>query len=81
MLTERSGPEFLAPRFVDWAPPNGDVERVLVCAHCNSLRAVAMALDRLTPQTIPAMKIATGAPLVHRLKANSTIEAKEILIA
>ena len=29
-------------------------ERVLVAAHGNSLRALVMVLDRLTPQTIPS---------------------------
>src|ERR671929_1441638 len=42
-------------------------ERVLVAAHGNSLRALVMVLDRLTPKTIPGMEIATGIPLVYRL--------------
>jgi 2,3-bisphosphoglycerate-dependent phosphoglycerate mutase len=54
-------------------------ERVLVAAHGNSLRALVMVLDGLTPKTIPAMEIATGVPLVYRLKADSTVESKEIL--
>ena len=54
-------------------------ERVLVSAHGNSLRALVMVLDRLTPQTIPAMELATGVPLVYRLNADSTVESKEIL--
>jgi len=56
-------------------------ERVLVAAHGNSLRALVMVLDRLTPKTIPGMEIATGVPLVYRLKADSTVESKEILSA
>ena len=44
-------------------------ERVLVAAHGNSLRALVMVLDRLTPETIPSMELATGVPLVYRLKA------------
>ena len=56
-------------------------ERVLVAAHGNSLRALVMVLDRLTPKTIPGMEIATGVPLVYRLKADSTVESKEILTA
>ena len=42
-------------------------ERVLVSAHGNSLRALVMVLDRLTPKTIPSMELATGVPLVYRL--------------
>ena len=49
-------------------------ERTIVAAHGNSLRALVMVLDRLTPQTIPSMELATGVPLVYRLKADSTVE-------
>ena len=56
-------------------------KRVLVAAHGNSLRALVMVLDRLTPATIPTMELATGVPLVYRLKANSTVASKEILTA
>ena len=56
-------------------------ERVLVAAHGNSLRALVMVLDRLTPETIPSMEIATGVPLVYRLNPDSTVSSKEILTA
>jgi len=58
-----------------------DGQRVIVAAHGNSLRALVMVLDRLTPQTIPAMELDTGVPLVYRLKANSTVESKAVLAA
>jgi 2,3-bisphosphoglycerate-dependent phosphoglycerate mutase len=54
-------------------------KRVIVAAHGNSLRALVMVLDNLTPQTIPSMELATGVPLVYRLKDDSTVESKEIL--
>ena len=54
-------------------------ERVLVAAHGNSLRALAMVLDRLTPETIPGLELATGVPLVYRLKADTTVESKDVL--
>ena len=56
-------------------------KRVLVAAHGNSLRALVMVLDRLTPETIPTMELATGVPLVYRLNADSTVASKEILTA
>ena len=56
-------------------------KRVLVSAHGNSLRALVMVLDRLTPQTIPTMELATGVPLVYRLNADSTVATKEVLAA
>lgn len=54
-------------------------QAVLVSAHGNSLRALVMVLDHLTPSTIPSVEIETGAALVYRLKADSTVESKEIL--
>jgi 2,3-bisphosphoglycerate-dependent phosphoglycerate mutase len=54
-------------------------KRVIVAAHGNSLRALVMVLDRLTPQTIPAMELETGVPLVYRLNADSTVESKVVL--
>jgi 2,3-bisphosphoglycerate-dependent phosphoglycerate mutase len=56
-----------------------DGKRVIVAAHGNSLRALVMVLDRLTPQTIPAMELETGVPLVYRLNADSTVESKVVL--
>ncbi|MGO9740717.1 MAG: 2,3-bisphosphoglycerate-dependent phosphoglycerate mutase [Roseiarcus sp.] len=56
-------------------------ERVLIAAHGNSLRALVMVLDRLTPKTIPTMELATGLPLVYRLRADSTVETKDVLEA
>ena len=54
-------------------------KRVLVAAHGNSLRALVMVLDHLTPETIPAMELATGLPIVYRLNADSTVASKAIL--
>ena len=58
-----------------------DGQRTIVAAHGNSLRALVMVLDRLTPQTIPAMELDTGVPLIYRLKVNSTVESKTVLTA
>jgi 2,3-bisphosphoglycerate-dependent phosphoglycerate mutase len=54
-------------------------ERVLVAAHGNSLRALVMVLDRLTPDTIPSMELATGLPLVYRVKTDTTVADKQVL--
>lgn len=56
-------------------------ERVLVAAHGNSLRALVMVLDGLTTQTIPGLELATGIPLVYRLKADTTVDSKAVLDA
>jgi 2,3-bisphosphoglycerate-dependent phosphoglycerate mutase len=56
-------------------------KRVLVAAHGNSLRALVMVLDRLTPETIPTLELATGVPLVYHLNADSTVASKVVLDA
>ena len=54
-------------------------DRVLVAAHGNSLRALVMVLDNLTPETIPQVELGTGVPLVYRLNADTTAARKEVL--
>lgn len=53
--------------------------RVLVSAHGNSLRALIMVLDRLTPEQIVGVELATGEPIIYRLNADTTVASKEIL--
>ncbi|BBF94233.1 2,3-bisphosphoglycerate-dependent phosphoglycerate mutase [Blastochloris tepida] len=50
-------------------------KRVLVSAHGNSLRALVMVLERLTPEGILKRELATGVPIVYRLNADSTVES------
>ncbi|KAB0677794.1 2,3-bisphosphoglycerate-dependent phosphoglycerate mutase [Aureimonas leprariae] len=52
---------------------------VLVAAHGNSLRALIMALDGLTPDEIVARELATGVPIVYRLNEDSTVAEKTVL--
>ena len=56
-------------------------ERVLVSAHGNSLRALVMVLDRLSPEGIVKREIATGIPMIYRLNADSTVASKLDLAA
>jgi 2,3-bisphosphoglycerate-dependent phosphoglycerate mutase len=56
-------------------------ERVLVSAHGNSLRALVMVLDRLSPQEIVKREIATGVPLIYRLNADSTVAERKVMAA
>jgi 2,3-bisphosphoglycerate-dependent phosphoglycerate mutase len=55
-------------------------QRVIVAGHGNSLRALIMVLEGLTPETIPELELATGVPLVYRLKPDSTVGSRELLI-
>src|SRR5450830_233360 len=48
-------------------------ERTLVAAHGNSLRALIMVLEKLTPEGILARELATGIPVIYRLNADATI--------
>ncbi len=54
-------------------------KRTLVVAHGNSLRALVMVLDQLTPDTILDAEIATGAALVYHLNADATVATKKVL--
>ncbi|MCL8486670.1 MULTISPECIES: 2,3-bisphosphoglycerate-dependent phosphoglycerate mutase [Bradyrhizobium] len=51
-------------------------QRTLVAAHGNSLRALIMVLEKLTPEGILKRELATGVPIIYRLKADSTVESK-----
>jgi 2,3-bisphosphoglycerate-dependent phosphoglycerate mutase len=54
---------------------------VLVSAHGNSLRALVMVLEKLSPKEIVARELKTGAPLIYRLNADSTVAEKQDLAA
>jgi 2,3-bisphosphoglycerate-dependent phosphoglycerate mutase len=56
-------------------------ERVIVAAHGNSLRALVMVLEHLSPNDIVGREIATGVPLIYRLNADSTVAEKKDLAA
>jgi 2,3-bisphosphoglycerate-dependent phosphoglycerate mutase len=62
-------------------PPVLRGERVIVVAHGNSLRALVMVLERLSPKEIVGREIATGVPLIYRLNADSTVAEKKDLAA
>src|SRR5947209_5628651 len=51
-------------------------QRTLVAAHGNSLRALVMVLEKLSPKQILAREIGTGVPIIYRLKADATVESK-----
>jgi 2,3-bisphosphoglycerate-dependent phosphoglycerate mutase len=56
-------------------------ERTLVSAHGNSLRALVMVLERLSPEDIVKRELATGVPILYRLEADSTVASKLDLAA
>src|SRR5258706_4396715 len=56
-------------------------QRSLVVWHGNSLRALIMVLEKLTPEGILARELATGAPVIYRLNADATVASKLDLAA
>jgi 2,3-bisphosphoglycerate-dependent phosphoglycerate mutase len=51
-------------------------QRTLVAAHGNSLRALIMVLEKLTPAQILKRELTTGVPVIYRLNADSTVATK-----
>ena len=51
-------------------------ERTLVAAHGNSLRALIMVLEKLSPEGILKRELATGVPIIYRLNADATVASK-----
>jgi 2,3-bisphosphoglycerate-dependent phosphoglycerate mutase len=56
-------------------------KNVLVVAHGNSLRALVMQLDRLSPDQVIELNIGTGMPLVYRFRADGSVAEKRDLAA
>jgi 2,3-bisphosphoglycerate-dependent phosphoglycerate mutase len=54
---------------------------VLVAAHGNSLRALIMKLDKMSPEQILKLNLGTGEPYVYRLNADGTVADKSVLAA
>lgn len=54
-------------------------KNVLVVAHGNSLRALAMHLDGLTPAQVLELEIPTGAPLLYELTPDGRVLGKRYL--
>lgn len=52
---------------------------VIVSAHGNSLRALIMRLEGLSPEEILKREIATGVPIVYRLNADGSVAEKRDL--
>jgi 2,3-bisphosphoglycerate-dependent phosphoglycerate mutase len=53
----------------------------LVAAHGNSLRALIMVLEKLSPENILKRELATGVPIIYHLNADATVASKLDLAA
>ena len=54
---------------------------VIIAAHGNSLRALIMKLENLTPDEILKRELATGVPIVYHLNADGSIATRKDLVA
>ncbi|MEP0321306.1 2,3-bisphosphoglycerate-dependent phosphoglycerate mutase [Bauldia litoralis] len=56
-------------------------EGVLIAAHGNSLRALIMALDGLTPDEVVKLELPTGLPILYRLNEDTSVaERRELTV-
>lgn len=56
-------------------------KNVIVSAHGNSLRALIMRLEGLSPDAVTQLELATGAPMIYRLHADGSVAEKRDLAA
>lgn len=56
-------------------------QRTIVSAHGNSLRALVMVLEKLSPEGILKRELPTGVPIIYRLNADATVASKLDLAA
>ena len=69
--------ERVIPYFTDVIfPQMKEGRRVLITAHGNSLRALMMYLEKLSPKEISKVNIPTGVPLVYELDDQLTVVKK-----
>jgi 2,3-bisphosphoglycerate-dependent phosphoglycerate mutase len=53
-------------------------KNVLVVAHGNSIRSIAMKLDNLSPEQVVALELETGVPLVYEMTEDLRVASKQI---
>lgn len=54
-------------------------DNVLIAAHGNSLRAITMQLENLSPEAVTQVELATGVPVVYEMGADGQVLSKIIL--
>lgn len=68
------------PYFMQEIMPQMDVgKRVLITAHGNSLRALIMVFEQLSPEQIAGVNVPTGIPLVYEFADNGQVQKKFFL--
>ena len=54
-------------------------DNTLVAAHGNSLRSIIMELDKLEPEQVPNLELATGQPIVYDVDEQGNVSNKSVL--
>ena len=54
-------------------------KNVLVVAHGNSNRSIAMALENLSPEEVVALELGTGVPYVYEVDVSGKMVSKKTL--
>ena len=54
-------------------------QEIIVVAHGNSLRALIMKLDELSPEEIVGLEIPTGMPICYKINIEGKVENKDFL--
>ena len=54
-------------------------QEIIVVAHGNSLRALIMRLDKLSPEEIVGLEIPTGMPICYKINIEGKVENKDFL--
>ncbi|MFA5352210.1 MAG: 2,3-bisphosphoglycerate-dependent phosphoglycerate mutase [Candidatus Gracilibacteria bacterium] len=54
-------------------------KNVIIAAHGNSLRAILMHLEKLTPEEIVKVEIPTGVPIVYEMSEAGEVVGKKVL--
>ena len=54
-------------------------DTTLVAAHGNSLRSIIMELDKLEPEQVPNLELATGQPIVYDVDEKGNVSNKSVL--
>ena len=60
-------------------PHVNERKNIIVAAHGNSLRALVMELENLSPKEIVKLEIPTGIPIFYEISSSGSIENKKIL--
>lgn len=63
----------------DIVPELSAGKTLIVAAHGNSIRSLVMRLEKLSPEEIVQVEIATGVPIIYAIDENGDVSSKRVL--